>query len=91
MPSLCKFGRFVIDIVEDHIDAEEFWIPNEWRLYHDIEDAFTGAGWIEGGEALDLRNRVDELEGEVRDLEDENVEFEDEISRLEGELREEGG
>ena len=89
MPSLCGFGRSVIAVVEDNVELidDDFWIPDEWRLYHEIENLFTGADWIDGGEALDLRNRVEELETEVSQLEEDSRSFEEEASRVQQDIR----
>lgn len=68
MSSLCRFGRAVIDTILYYVDGDDASISAEYELYYEIEELFRGDGWIDGGEADDLRSEIERLEQEIIDI-----------------------
>ena len=69
MSSLCRFGKSVMDTILYWVNGDDVYISDEWKCYNEIERIFRGDGWIDGGEADDLRSQIEKLERELIEAE----------------------
>ena len=64
---LCRFGQEVISTIEYWVDGDNISVGDPWKLYNEIELIFRHDGWIDSGEADDLRSEIANLENKLEE------------------------